>query len=154
MRGVYECNGTMGATTAAATAIYLINAADMVLEILSASLTNTSNETNEQLEACLQRITTIGTPTATAFTPAPREKGDVASSVACKFDVTASEPSYTAATEVGRKGFPSLGGWQWLPTPEERLVVSPSESIGLRLLTASPTSLVLHVNIVFREIGG
>lgn len=153
MRGVYTVGGSISGLAAAKTVLYLTNAADMALELLAAWIENATNETNEQCEAVIQRITTIGTPTATAATPQKHELGDMASSVTCGLNVTASEPTYTSGAEYGRRGFPSLGGYRWEPTPEERVYVSPSESIGLRLLN-SPTAFDAKVGFTFREIGG
>jgi hypothetical protein len=152
MRGVYTAPYKISSVSAAKTLMYLTAPSGKVVEILSASVTNASNETNEQMECVLQRITSLGTPTATAVTPVKHEAGDQASGSTVAGNVTASEPTYTSDTELGRQGFASLGGWWFQPTPEERPTVANGASIGLRLLTA-PTSWDLVVSITFREIG-
>jgi hypothetical protein len=152
MRGVYEATIPISGLAAAATLAYLTAPAGKVVEVLSASVTNRTNETNEQCECTIQRVTTLGTPTAATITPAKLEQGDQAAASTVKGPVTASEPTYTSGVEVGREGFPSLGGWRYQPVPEERLVIAPSDTWGLRLLN-SPTAFDAVVRIVFREIG-
>ncbi len=152
MRGVYTATDLISATSAAKTVVYITAAATHVIEILSSSITNASNETNEQCEAAWQLIGTLGTPTATTITPSPHERGDQAAASVVKKNVTASEPTYTASTQIGHEGFSSLGGWYFDPVPEERPVIAPSASWGLRLLN-SPTAFDLAFKVTFREIG-
>lgn len=152
MKGVYTAKIRISALATAKTLLYITAPSTEVLEVLSASITNESNETNEQLVATLQRIGTLGTPTGTALTPSKHESGDQAASATAVGNVTASEPTYTADTEIGLEGFSSLGGWYFDPIPEERPIVAPSASLGLRILNA-PTSLDAVVRITFREIG-
>jgi len=152
MRGVYEASANVGAVTAAQTLLYLTAPSGKCVEIISAHVTNESNETNEQMEITLQRITTLGTPTATANTPTPTELGDAAAGSTVATDVTASEPTYTAGKDFGRAGVPSLAGWRFEPEPEARPIVANAASIGIQILTAI-TSADLVVRLVFREIG-
>jgi hypothetical protein len=152
MRGVYTAKVKVVGLNAAKTLIYLTAPADKVLEIISAAVTNASNETNEQLECCLQRIGTLGTPTATTLTPSKAEPGDQASGSTAKGNVTAGEPTYTADTEWGYEGAPSLGGWRYDPVPEEREVINGGGSVGLRVL-AAPLAFDAVASITYREIG-
>jgi len=152
MRGVYTASYRISALAAAKTVIYLTAAANQVVEILSAALTNESNPVNQQLVCCLQRVQALGTPAATAVTPAAHEAGDQAAASTVKADVTGGEPTYAANSEIGREGFSSLSGWFLDPLPEERVIVPGGGTIGLRLLSA-PTSFNGVVRMTFREIG-
>jgi hypothetical protein len=154
MRGVYEATVPITGLAAAATLAYLTAPAGKVVEVLSASVTNRTNETNEQCECTLHKVSVLGTPTAATITPTKLEQGDQAAASTVKGPVTASEPTYTSApnVEAGREGFPSLGGWRYQPVPEERLVIAPGDTWGLRLLN-SPTAFDAVVRLVFREIG-
>lgn len=159
MQGVYSAAYRISGNTAAKTLMYLTAPATGVVEILSASVTNESNETNEQIACALQRITNLGNPTATTVTPADHESLSAAASSTVKANVTASEPTYGAISQgadivgaFGLEGAASLGGWYFDPTPEERVLVPPSGSLGLRLLNAI-TSADLVVRLTFREIG-
>src|SRR3990167_3003883 len=137
MRGVYSTSIKIAGLAAAKTLAYLTAPATAAIEILSASVTNESNESNEQIEITLQRITTLGTPTGTTLMFAKHESGDQAAAAAGKGNVTAGEPTYTADTEIGREGASSLGGWYYDPLPEERPIIPPSGNLGLRLITRS-----------------
>lgn len=152
MRGVYQLTAQLSAITSGRTLAYITAPANKVVEILSASVT-AADTTNQALEVGISRVGTLGTPTATANTPTPTEPGDQAAGSTAKHNVTASEPTYTAGADYGRENVPSVGGWRYQPTPEERLIIPGGASIGLRLHTTSPTSTNLDVNIVFREIG-
>jgi len=152
MRGVYTANIKISGLAAAKTLMYITVPADKVVEILSASTTNATNETNEQIECTLQRVTTLGTPTATTLTPAKHEPGDQVAGSTVKGNVTASEPTYTADTEIGREGASSLGGWYFDPTPEERPIIPGQATMGLRIL-AAPTAFDAIIRLTFREIG-
>lgn len=152
MRGVYSANGKISGVTAAKTLLYITAPTNNPVRILSAYVTNASNETNEQLEVVWQAIGTLGTPTATTITPSPHNSGDQAASATVKYNVTASEPTYSSNTTVGYMGFASLNGYAFQPTPDEAPVIKGGATWGLRLLT-SPTSLDLVVNVTFEEVG-
>ncbi len=153
MKGVYDAVVKISSLAATKTLIYITAPSTMVVEILSAEISNATNETNEQLEACLKRIGTLGTPTATTLTPSKHENGDAAAASTAKGNVTASEPTYTSNTEIGYSGFASLAGWRYDPIPEERPIVPPSGNIGLLLLTSTNTAFDAICRITFREIG-
>lgn len=132
--------------------MYITAPSQKVVEILSASVTNTSNETNEQLLCTFQRVGTLGTPTGTSVTSAKHEAGDQSAGSTVVANVTASEPTYTANTEVGREGFSSLGGYYFDPVPEERPIIEGAGTIGLRMIS-TPTAFDALVRITYREIG-
>lgn len=159
MRGVYTAAFRASGVSGARTLMYITAPSGKVVEILSASVTNETNETNEQLVAGLQRVTSLGSPTGTTVTPKPHENGDQASGCTVKANITASEPTYPSVTynadipgAFGLEGFSSLGGWYFDPTPEERPTIGGAETMGLRLMN-SPTSLELAIRWTYREIG-
>src|SRR5688500_16898582 len=112
MRGVYTAKIKISGLAAAKTLMYITAPAAKVVEILGAIITNASNETNEQCEATLQRISALGTPTGTALTPSKHENGDQAAGSTAVGNITASEPTYAANSEVGYEGFASLAGYR------------------------------------------
>ncbi len=154
MRGVYSASYRISALAASKTLMYLTAPARRVVEILSASVTNESNETNEQLLCTLQQVSgyPLGAPSGTAVTAAPHEPGDQAASTTIVANVSGNEPTYFANTEVGREGFSSLGGYYFDPLPEERPVVPTTGVLGLRMIN-SPTAFDAVVKVTFREIG-
>lgn len=154
MRGVYTAQLKITGITTAKTLLYMDNPATCAIEILSAKITNSSNETNEQLEACVAHVNSKGTPAdASTVLVAKHEVGDAASLLVdgtnLLGNLTTEPTSYFEA--IGHKGFPSLSGWRFEPPPEERPAVAPSKAFGLRLLTA-PTSFDCIAEITWREI--
>lgn len=153
MKGVYTSVIKIAGLNAAKTLIYITAPSSRTLEIISASVGNSgSNVTNQQLEATFQRITTLGTPTGTSITPSPQETNDAAASATVVGNVTASEPTYTSGVVFDQQGFASLAGYQHAPVPEERIIVPPSASLGLRMLSI-PTAFDADVKLVHREVG-
>ena len=51
------------------------------------------------------------------------------------------------------EGFNVLNGWLWIPTPEERPLITPGEGVGLTFPTA-PTGQSWSGGIYFREFQG
>lgn len=160
MRGVYTVTYRIAANTAAKSLLLMTAAANKPIDILSASVTNESNETNEQLVCCLQRVTALGAPTGTVVTPAKHEPGDQAAAGAYKANITAGEPTYGASAQgaamvdaYGLAGVPSLSGWGHAPIPEERITIGAGETYGLRLLVALAAAADLAINVTFQEKG-
>lgn len=153
MRGVYTAVVGVSSLSATKTLIYITAGSAIVVEIISAWITNKTNETNEQLEACLRRVSSLGTPTATTLTPSKQEAGDQSAASTVKGNVTASEPTYSSNTDMGYEGFSSLGGYRYDPMPEERPIIAPSATVGLVMVTSSFTAFDCEAGIVFREIG-
>lgn len=155
MRGVYEGNFQWASLTTAQTLCTLGTTSSICAEILSADVTDTNNTTNQQMETYLQRTTgaITGTGIATA-TPSKDEVGDQAAASTLTYGSSSSqtEPTYTANTKLGFKGYASLAGWQYAPVPEERPVVPPSGFIGLKMNTAG-ASTGWDVALRWREIG-
>lgn len=158
MKGVYRASIKISGLSTAKTILYITAPATKTIELLSAQIDNATVETNEQLEAVWQKVTTLGTPTATTITPSKTEEGDQAATSTVKGNVTASEPTYGAESSGvypdshGRKGFASLAGYDFQPTPEERFYIPPSGTYGLRMIS-TPTAFDCIVTATFREIG-
>lgn len=155
MRGVYQLSyQTPSGILGERTLMYFTTPSTKCVEILSAKITNKDVDTSEQLEACISLITTLGTPTAEG-TPVVQksEQGDVNCSVPVSGSVTANEPTYHAAP-IDRQGFNNLAGYYYDPLPEERPIIPPSTSAGIRLLhgpQSNATTFDVQINI--REIG-
>ena len=152
MRGVYTAE-IEASVSAAKTLVHITVPADSVIEILSCSITNSSIDSNEQLEAGLFRVATAGSPSGTSITPQKHENGDAASGVTALGDLTV-EPTAYDSLGFDHNGFSNLGGYRYDPLPEERPIISPSGAVGLRLLAAPGSATNIHAQIVYREIGG
>lgn len=155
MGQIYVSSFSISGLTTARTLMWQTAPADATTDIMSAHVTNATNETNEQFEVTFQRITTLGTPTSTAVVPAPTQVGYAVSGVTMEANVTASEPTYPAVnvSETGKQGAASLGGWHYEPPPDERFTTSSADNTGLRLL-AAVTAFDAKVTWTFDENGG
>lgn len=154
MRGVYKLTGTIASVTTAKTLCYIETHATKPIEIYSASVDCTNEDTSEQIHLELNRISTLGTPTATTNVPKPTEEGSAAYGGVCKVNVTASEPTYDDISDaIAQGGTNKLGGWKYVPLPEERVTVAPADDVGLRLVDAIANSSTISFEITFREIG-
>jgi hypothetical protein len=150
-RGVYKCNIKIAGLNTARTLMYITTPATCAVEIISATVGNESNSTNQQSSVKLTRVTTLGTPSATTVTPSPTDVGDVAAASTVKGNVTASEPTY-GTVDFGLQGFATLSGWGYFPGPDERITIPPSATMGLRFVT-TPTAFDADIEITMREIG-
>ena len=153
MRGVYRLSGTISAVTTAKTLLY-IETGSAPIEILSARVTCQDEDTSEQIFVELNRIATLGTPTATTEVPKPTEEGSAAFGGVCKLNVTASEPTYDHITDaIASGGANKLAGWEYIPLPEERAIVAGNDDVGLRLVDNLGNASDLTAEILFRELG-
>lgn len=154
MRGVYRLTGTIATVTTAKTLAYITASATAPIELLSARVSCENEDTSEQIYVELNRIATLGTPTATVDVPKPTEEGSAAFGGTAKVNVTASEPTYDGITDaIAAGGANKLGGWEYVPLPEERPIIAPSDTVGLRLVDAIANSSDISYEITFREIG-
>ena len=151
MRGIYTAAFKISALNASKTLMYLTAQANKVVEILGWTVTQENNATNFQMEVQIARITTLGSPTATAVTPTPHESGDQAAGSTVAANVTAGEPTYGAA--ITQEGAASLVGYRFEPPTEgDRIYVAGGASVGIRMITVPSTS-DFDIRLTFREIG-
>ena len=153
MQGVYRLSATIPTVTAAKSLLIIETGALRPIEILSARITCEDEDTSEQIYAQLNRITTLGTPTMTTEVPKPTEEGSIAYTGVCSANVTASEPTYDDITDaIFSGGANKLGGWEYFPAPEERVIVGAADDVGLALIDAIANSSDLTAEITFREL--
>jgi len=151
MRGVYTV-AFSGVITTAKTLIQIKAGASSALELLRASITNTTVDASDSGSAEILRKTAAAT--VTSFTPLLYDPSDQAAKAVG--GTTATGHTATAEGTDGDilvdEGFNVLNGWLWLPTPEERITVPQGGIIALKSGTTI-TSATLKALMVFREIG-
>lgn len=136
-------NGTLVIIRAAA----LIATAGGMLRILRAWAGQHGTATSQNLGIMLARKeAAFGTYTST--TPVPLTIAGEASPItggtagaAGTAGTDASAEGAGAVTPLIHDGFNNLNGWLWVPTPEERIIISPDQAVILKLV-GTPTSLV------------
>lgn len=151
MRGVYSASMSISSLDAAKTLILLQIPSSCVVEILSASVSNKTAETNEQIEVGIYRVGTLGSPAGTSITAVKSEAGDATSGLTILGNLSG-EPNAYATIPIDLQGVASLAGYRYDPMPEERPIIAPSAAVGLRLLS-SPDGFDAVAKITWREIG-
>lgn len=153
MQGVYVItSGVISALAAAKTVILVELPATVTAEILSARIRNVSNETNEQLEFALTRVTTKGAPAGSTPNVAETETRSPAHGLTLLSNLT-TEPTTYETAHLDHDGGPSLSGYDYRPDPEERPIIEPSGLVGLRIITSTFTAIDCLGQVVVRVVG-
>lgn len=116
------------------------------LEILRAGVGQNGTATSQQLGIMIaQKASAFGTYTST--TPANHRIGGPASGIsggtagaAATAGTDASAEGAGTVTPIIQDGFNNLTGWLWVPTPEERIVLTPDTAVILKIV-GTPTTL-------------
>lgn len=149
-------NGGVSISTAI-TALQLKCGANGIIEVIRASVSQQPSVTSTQINCTLGRKSAAATVTA-ATAGANVAKHNPASPTAdCTLGTAAT--GFTASAEgtdsdfTIQRGVNTLNGFEYLPTPEERLVVPIAGFIALKFLVA-PISATYYADITFRELRG
>lgn len=153
MRGVFTVRVAIAAVAASKTLLYATNDANNVIEILSASVTDEDQSTNEQLRLAILRVTTAGSPAGGTPDVNKSETGSAATVLTWLSNLT-TEPTTYNSDAIDEQGVPNVVGYYYSPLPEERKYISPSKAFGLKLLNAPANAIRLVAQITYREIGG
>lgn len=153
MGRIYSATFEEVAVTAAQDLIEIVAPSDAVVVIHSVSIsqsTEAGDAQSEMLNLLYHRGSTSGSG-GTTVTPAPMNAGDAAFGGTCEANNTTQG---TEGTILRAENFNVLAGYIWQPTPEERMVVSPSSRLIIELQTAPADSVTMSGTVVFEEIGG
>lgn len=139
-------------TTSDSGALVAITApADAIVVIDRVSVTQETVSTSEANAILLTRASAAGTAAATP-TASPAEVGDAAFGGTVGTGQFSVEPTLT--TGLYRAAWNVLSEWVWHPTPEERIVLSPSGIFVVNLENTPGTTQSISCSVAFREIGG
>lgn len=132
--------------------LFEINApSDAAVILHRVVITQGSDTDSEQLRFTIQRSTGTSGSGGSTLTPAPLAVGDPA------FGGTVEANNTTRATTLTMLHSESanvLNGWDWHPTPECRITISPSGRVIVGLETAPADSLTMDGVMYFEEVGG
>lgn len=152
MRGVYTAEIKISSTTTVKGLILIQAPSLKAVEVISAHIGNVgTNVTNQQLEAVIARVGTLGSPIGTSITPNPEEVGDKAADSTVTGNLSTDISAY--GVNLDHQGFASLAGYQYAPVPEERALIPPAGAGIMRLPVAPGVAFDLIAQIKFREIG-
>lgn len=142
----------VGAT--AAQDLFEINApADAVVIVHRCVISQSSDagdSESEQLAILFHMGSTSGSG-GTTVTPTPLQLGNAAFGGTVEANNTSQS---TEGTFLHAEAFNVMAGFDWHPTPEERIVISPSDRLIIELQTTPADSLTMNGTVLFEEIGG
>jgi len=127
------------------------------IEVLRAALTQATSTTSTQVAAGLIRksaaaTVTLGVAGTHLLKQNPVNPASDASLGTSATGITASAEGTNGELSIQR-GFNILNGFEWLPTPEERVLAPQGGFLALTFLSAPP-SATWHATIVARELRG
>ena len=153
MRGVYSATYTSTQDDTVLLGGLENRSTTSVIEVLSCSVVDRSNETNQQGQVSISRITSAGT----SPTDVVGQGLEVQSTTATGFVVSSwsGAPTVASATPLFSSGFSTLAGWYYDPIPEARIILPASGDIGLNLQMADDDigNHELVICWTWREIG-
>lgn len=128
------------------------------IKILRAWCGNQATEISDQLGVMLAvKATAFGTYTST--TPTPHFIGGRVSGIAGgtagaegTAGTDASAEGAGTVTPIIYDGFNNLNGWLWVPTPEERIIVSDDTAIILKIVGTPATLTSWSAGITYEEM--
>lgn len=150
---VYVVSITRLSVTAAITLIQIKAGATVPLQIIRATLGQTTSNISTQQAVQINRKS--GTATVTSFTPLLT--GPATDPAAASVGGTAATGTNASAegtdTDILRQGVLNYPmEWLYLPTPKEYLFVGAATFIGLKLPVAPSASTAFTADIVYEEV--
>lgn len=143
------------AETAAQDLIELNAPADAVVVVHSISIEQSTEEGDAQAEMLSVQLARCSTTTAgsggASATARPHNVGAPAYGGTVEYSNTTQA---TTQTVIQERAFNVQAGFYYMPTPDERIVISPSGIFIVGLTEAPADSVTFHVTITFEEIGG
>ena len=150
MGRMYSATFEEVAVTAAQDLFEVVAAADSVVIIHGFEISQSSDTDSEGLSLLVHRGSTSGSG-GSAVTAAPMEVGDVAFGGTIEANNTSQS---TEGTILHAAAFNVLSGYAWIPTPETRIVLSPSGRVIIELQSTPGDSLTMSGVVYLEEIGG
>jgi len=150
---MYSCVFEEVAATAVQDLFEIVSAADSVTVLHSVIITQSSDAADaqdEQLSVLFHLGSTSGSGGSTV-TPSPLALGDSA------FGGTVEANNTTQSSEgtfMHAEAFNVRAGMIYRPTPEERIIISPSDRLIIELQTTPADSLTISGTALIEEIGG
>ena len=131
---------------------------DAVVIIHEIVITQDTSETSEQLPLNIFRTATNQSAKGTANTPNPHSIGAAAFGGVVRTNILTAETLATETTLLLRQSQNQLNGWHYLPTPECRIILSPTAGVAaylvVKLDVAPSASIPISGYITFEELGG
>jgi hypothetical protein len=135
-----------------------VNTRGANIAILRAWVANQATETSDQLGVMIAQKGSAY-PTVTSTTPTPHWIGGPISAIVggaagaegtCGTDASAEGAG--TVTPIVYDGFNNVGGWLWVPTPDERIIVPPDTAVILKIVGTPATLTNWSAGLTFMEL--
>ncbi len=133
---------------------YVKSPADATTRIHEVVITQDDIEVSEQLPIRIFRTATDQAAKGAAITPSPLSAGDAAYGGTVRSNILAAETLATETTMLLCMAQNLLNGWQYLPTPETRIDISPGTGLCVKLDAAPAGATKFSGYVIIEEIGG
>lgn len=107
---------------------------------------------DEVLQVAIKSGQTTSGSGGSAPTPTPLDFGDAASGATAEVNNTTKATAGTIVT-LHSDSFNVRSGWQYRPTPEERIAIRGARRLTVELLTTPADSLTMNGVLIYEEIG-
>jgi hypothetical protein len=151
---MYSASFSSVAVTAVQDLLEVAAPSDAVVVVHSVSIGQSSDagdSASELLPIQISKSTGSSGSGGSSLTAVAHHTGDAAFGGTCEANNTTQA---TTTTTLHSDTFNVQAGWLYQPTPEERIVLSPSARLVVELPTAPADSLTMSGTVTFEEIGG
>lgn len=152
---IYTASFSSVAVSAIQDLFQLVAPADAIVIVHSAEIGQESDAGNAEAELLPIQISrtdlTVNGSGGTAPTPRPHEVGMPAAGTVVEVNNTTQS---TVTTVVHSSAWNVQAGWFYVPTPETRIVISPSGGLVVELPVAPADEITVSGSITFEEVGG
>lgn len=142
------------AVTAAQDIINITATANMAFKLWRVELGQKTLTTWEAKGIIIKRFpatVTAGTG-GSAATPRPMNNGDSAAVVTARINDTTPMTTNSTAVTLMARDWEFLNGFIWVPMPDERPVIAPSQGLNINLVTAPSASMTVSGFAVIEEL--
>lgn len=131
----------------------LVAASNKPIELVSATITVDSDETNQQLKCSVQRRTGAYTSGSAGSTPTVQKRatGDPTPGVSAEANNTTRASGGTQEI-LHMEGWPSQGGWSFVPVPGAEPKAINGELLIVGLEVAPGSGIAMSGTVVVREL--
>lgn len=155
MSRMYAVTFTAVAVTAQQDFFEIVTGTNQSVEIHSIYIGNTTDAgdaQDEQLSVLIKQGATTSGSGGSAPTPVPLDTTDAAAGFTAEVNNTTKATAGTIVTKHA-DAFNVRAGWQYRPTPEERIVVKGGIRLTVELATTPADSITFNGTMLVKEIG-
>lgn len=154
MSRLYSISFNNVAITVAQDLINVTATASMAFAIHSIELGQKTLTAWEAKEIRLRRMPATVTAGSGGSTPTPQKlnNGDAAATVTSHANDTTGMTTSGTASDIFARDWEFLNGFFWMPAPEQRPIIAPSQGVSLVLGTAPSASMTCSGTMIVEEL--